>query len=75
MRSFAGFAAALCASKAFAVTPNTTEHGALPTVDLGYQIQQATDFNSTGQYYNFSNSKFHPPFHYHCYHRPDGREF
>ena len=30
-------------------TPQT-----LPTVDLGYHIHQAIDYNSTGQYYNFT---------------------
>ncbi|OAP64298.1 hypothetical protein AYL99_00270 [Fonsecaea erecta] len=33
----------------------------LPQVDLGYQIQQASSFNSTGQVYNFSNIRFAQP--------------
>ncbi|KAI9882271.1 MAG: hypothetical protein M1823_005983 [Watsoniomyces obsoletus] len=30
----------------------------LPTVDLGYTVQQASEFNSTGQYYNFTNIRY-----------------
>ncbi|KAF2717637.1 carboxylesterase family protein-like protein [Polychaeton citri CBS 116435] len=33
----------------------------LPVVDLGYQIQQATGFNETGRYYNFSDVRFAAP--------------
>ncbi|KAI9866603.1 MAG: hypothetical protein M1813_001155 [Trichoglossum hirsutum] len=32
--------------------------GSLPTVDLGYEIHQASSFNSTGGYYNFSNIRY-----------------
>ncbi|KAF4547710.1 Carboxylesterase-like protein 3 [Elsinoe fawcettii] len=38
--------------------PNNT---ALPIVDLGYELQQASGFNSTGRYYNFSNIRFAAP--------------
>lgn len=33
----------------------------LPVVDLGYELQQATLFNSTGQFYNFSNIRYAAP--------------
>lgn len=33
----------------------------LPKVDLGYQVQQATVFNTTGNYYNFNNIRFAAP--------------
>ncbi|KKY23188.1 putative carboxylesterase family protein [Phaeomoniella chlamydospora] len=33
----------------------------LPTVDLGYQVQRASSFNSTGQFYNFSNIRYAQP--------------
>ncbi|KAI9763169.1 MAG: hypothetical protein M1840_000881 [Geoglossum simile] len=32
--------------------------GALPTVDLGYEVHQAASLNSTGGYYNFSNIRY-----------------
>lgn len=34
---------------------------ALPIVDLGYERQQATLFNSTGNFYNFSNIRYAAP--------------
>ena len=33
----------------------------LPIVDLGYNIQQATSYNSTGKYYDFSNIRYAAP--------------
>ena len=33
----------------------------LPIVDLGYELQQATLYNSTGQFYNFSNIRYAAP--------------
>jgi len=33
----------------------------LPVVDLGYQLQQATLYNETGQFYNFSNIRYAAP--------------
>ncbi|KAB2578069.1 Carboxylesterase patB [Lasiodiplodia theobromae] len=33
----------------------------LPVVDLGYQLQQASEFNETGAYYNFSNIRYAAP--------------
>ncbi|KAI9792920.1 MAG: hypothetical protein M1816_001242 [Peltula sp. TS41687] len=33
----------------------------LPTVELGYTALEATHFNSTGQYYNFSNIRYAQP--------------
>ncbi|KAJ4405105.1 hypothetical protein N0V91_005467 [Didymella pomorum] len=33
----------------------------LPTVDLGYEIHQASNFNSTGGFYNFSNIRYAAP--------------
>lgn len=33
----------------------------LPTVDLGYNVQQASSYNSTGKYYSFSNIRYAAP--------------
>ncbi|KAF2008195.1 acetylcholinesterase precursor [Amniculicola lignicola CBS 123094] len=33
----------------------------LPTVDLGYEIYRAANFNSTGGFYNFSNIRYAAP--------------
>lgn len=33
----------------------------LPVVDLGYELQRATVYNSTGGYYNFSNIRYAAP--------------
>ncbi|KAF2150863.1 alpha/beta-hydrolase [Myriangium duriaei CBS 260.36] len=33
----------------------------LPIVDLGYQVQQASNYNSTGAYYNFSSIRYGAP--------------
>lgn len=38
-----------------------SNHDSLPIVDLGYQWQQATAYNSTGGYYNFSNIRYAAP--------------
>ncbi|KAH9829340.1 putative type-B carboxylesterase lipase family protein [Teratosphaeria destructans] len=37
------------------------QNSSLPIVDLGYQLQQATLFNSTGGFYNFSNIRYAAP--------------
>ena len=34
---------------------------ALPVVDLGYNLHRATSFNSTGNFYNFSNIRYAAP--------------
>ncbi|KAF6235654.1 hypothetical protein HO173_006337 [Letharia columbiana] len=34
---------------------------ALPIVDLGYELHQASTFNSTGAFYNFSNIRYAQP--------------
>ena len=31
---------------------------ALPIVDLGYELYRASEFNPTGQFYNFSNIRY-----------------
>lgn len=33
----------------------------LPVVDLGYELQQATLYNSSGNFYNFSNIRYAAP--------------
>ncbi|KAF2233725.1 alpha/beta-hydrolase [Viridothelium virens] len=38
-----------------------TDSSPLPTVNLGYQIQQASGFNSSFSYYNFSNIRYAAP--------------
>ncbi|EHK21879.1 uncharacterized protein TRIVIDRAFT_151632 [Trichoderma virens Gv29-8] len=42
----------------FATASAGTSCDSLPIVDLGYEIYQATAFNETGQYYNFSNIRY-----------------
>lgn len=37
------------------------EYSSLPTVDLGYEIYRAADFNSTGRFYNFSSIRYAAP--------------
>ncbi|CAO2656079.1 Nn.00g048820.m01.CDS01 [Neocucurbitaria sp. VM-36] len=37
------------------------QNSSLPTVDLGYEIYRAAGFNSTGNFYNFSNIRFAQP--------------
>ncbi|KAF2278473.1 carboxylesterase family protein-like protein [Westerdykella ornata] len=37
------------------------QNATLPKVDLGYQIQQASGFNETGRFYNFSNIRYAAP--------------
>lgn len=33
----------------------------LPTVDLGYNVQQASSYNDTGRYYSFNNIRYAAP--------------
>ena len=33
----------------------------LPVVDLGYELQRASSYNHTGQFYNFSNIRYAAP--------------
>ncbi|OJD32155.1 carboxylesterase family protein [Diplodia corticola] len=44
---------------AFASAQNSSS--SLPIVDLGYQLQQASGFNETAAYYNFSNIRYAAP--------------
>ncbi|CAN9389432.1 unnamed protein product [Alternaria alternata] len=37
------------------------QNSSLPTVDLGYEIYQASGFNDTGNFYNFSNIRYAAP--------------
>ncbi|KAF2769025.1 carboxylesterase family protein-like protein [Teratosphaeria nubilosa] len=37
------------------------QSNSLPIVDLGYELQQATLYNSTGGFYNFSNIRYAAP--------------
>lgn len=37
------------------------QYATLPQVDLGYEIYQAASFNSTGNFYNFSNIRYAAP--------------
>lgn len=39
-------------------SPDSTK---LPVVDLGYNLHRATSFNSTGNFYNFSNIRYAAP--------------
>lgn len=36
-------------------------NSSLPTVDLGYEVYQASSFNQTGGFYNFSNIRYAAP--------------
>ena len=45
----------------FALILPLTSAQSLPIVDLGYEFQQATLFNSTGGFYNFSNIRYAAP--------------
>ncbi|KAI9817617.1 MAG: hypothetical protein M1832_004621 [Thelocarpon impressellum] len=45
------------ASLAVVVSSQPTE-STLPEVDLGYTIQRASEFNTDGKYYNFSNIRY-----------------
>ncbi|KAF2794998.1 acetylcholinesterase precursor [Melanomma pulvis-pyrius CBS 109.77] len=38
-----------------------TQNSSLPTIDLGYQLHQASSFNDTGRFYNFSNIRYAAP--------------
>jgi len=40
---------------------NTSSSAALPVVDLGYELHQASLYNSTGGFYNFSNIRYAAP--------------
>ncbi|KAF2870973.1 carboxylesterase family protein-like protein [Massariosphaeria phaeospora] len=39
----------------------SAQNSSLPTVDLGYEIYQASSFNETGGFYNFSNIRYAAP--------------
>ncbi|WPH04316.1 Hypothetical protein R9X50_00720500 [Acrodontium crateriforme] len=57
-------AAALLALSSLDLVSAQSSYGSkttLPVVDLGYQLQQANDFNATGNYYNFSDIRFAAP--------------
>ncbi|KFX96250.1 hypothetical protein V490_03445 [Pseudogymnoascus sp. VKM F-3557] len=52
---------ACCVTPSLAGVSNPLQRDfSLPTVDLGYEIHQAT-FNQSGQYYNFSNVRYAAP--------------
>ena len=57
------WSAAICliSSINVAVAAPAANSSALPVVDLGYELQQATVYNSTGGYYNFSNIRYAAP--------------
>lgn len=50
-------AVTLAASRSV-VTAQNTSNASLPIVDLGYNIQQASSYDSTGETYTFSNIRF-----------------
>ncbi|CAK3971205.1 carboxylesterase family [Lecanosticta acicola] len=54
----AALAVLLLTSNILASPSPVEARDALPTVDLGYNIQRATLYNETGQYYNFSNIRY-----------------
>ena len=54
--SIAAAAVSILASNAHAQNSSS-----LPTVDLGYNLQQASSYNNTGRYYSFSNIRYAAP--------------
>ncbi|KAK4695303.1 hypothetical protein P7C71_g2425, partial [Lecanoromycetidae sp. Uapishka_2] len=50
-----------CLATGIALLFELSASQSLPTVDLGYTIQQANFFNSTGAFYNFSNIRYAQP--------------
>lgn len=52
---------ALSAAVNSAYAQTTANSTALPTVDLGYNIQQASAYNASGDFYNFTNIRFAAP--------------
>ncbi|KAI9666250.1 MAG: hypothetical protein M1821_004185 [Bathelium mastoideum] len=56
-------AVALCAASPFTTAAATrrTADASLPSINLGYQVQQASGFNSSFGYYNFSNIRYAAP--------------
>lgn len=53
--------AALAASTAFAAPQSSYEDGKLPVVDLGYERHQASYYNDTGRFFNFTNIRYAAP--------------
>jgi len=58
--SKAALLAAACSS-VLQVVSAAPASGSLPVVDLGYERQQASYFNDTGNFYNFSNIRYAAP--------------
>ncbi|TIA01430.1 carboxylesterase family protein-like protein [Aureobasidium pullulans] len=54
-------AAAVLGLSVVVTAQNSSSSAALPIVDLGYARQQASSFNVTGGYYNFSNIRYAAP--------------
>ncbi|KAL0264937.1 hypothetical protein SLS55_000891 [Diplodia seriata] len=54
-------AAATLLSLATALVSAQNSSSQLPIVDLGYQLQQASGFNESAAYYNFSNIRYAAP--------------
>ncbi|KAF1810853.1 acetylcholinesterase precursor [Eremomyces bilateralis CBS 781.70] len=50
-----------CLSNGLAAPNGGGRHSDLPIVDLKYELHQAISFNSTRQYYNFSNIRYAQP--------------
>ncbi|KAH0267037.1 hypothetical protein KCU71_g19646, partial [Aureobasidium melanogenum] len=53
--------AAILGLSAAVSAQNSSSTNPLPIVDLGYARQQASAFNVTGGYYNFSNIRYAAP--------------
>ncbi|KAH9880074.1 hypothetical protein J1614_002100 [Plenodomus biglobosus] len=51
----------LFAAAAALVGASFAQNSSLPVVDLGYEIYRAASFNSTGNFYNFSNIRYAAP--------------
>lgn len=49
---------AFAATTALLQVASAASAGKLPVVDLGYELQRATLYNTTGAYYNFSNIRY-----------------
>lgn len=62
MRGSSIAAAASLLSASVSASPHgSLSHGSLPVVDLGYELHQASKYNTTGRYYTFSDIRYAAP--------------
>ncbi|KAF2092522.1 acetylcholinesterase precursor [Rhizodiscina lignyota] len=61
MPNLGSFLQVLLLTASVATGASCRPNSQLPIVDLGYNIQQASSFNASGKYYNFSNIAYAEP--------------